>query len=93
LVGFALFIFMIYVIEINCLRVVFMARYLNIEDISFYNLSVYHYNLHDRQKYIITGYHKGFYYLRTQMALERYPFRQTRTEGQTYALKTMRREA
>ena len=32
-----------------------MARYLKFEDISFYNLSVYHYNLHDKQNCVITG--------------------------------------
>ena len=29
---------------------------LKFEDIRFYNLSVYHYNLHDKQNCIITGY-------------------------------------
>ena len=33
-----------------------MARYLKFEDIRFYNLSVYHYNLRDKQNCIITGY-------------------------------------
>ena len=32
-----------------------LARYLKFEDIRFYNLSVYHYNLHDKQSCIITG--------------------------------------
>ena len=32
-----------------------MARYLEFEDIRFYNLSVCHYNLHDKQNCIITG--------------------------------------
>jgi len=27
-----------------------LARYLKFEDITFYNLSVYHYNFHDKQK-------------------------------------------
>jgi len=32
------------------------GKYLKIEDITFYNLSVYHYNFHDKQNYIITGW-------------------------------------
>jgi hypothetical protein len=32
-----------------------LIRYLKFEDIRFYNLSVYHYNLHDKQGCIITG--------------------------------------
>ena len=33
----------------------FIYWYLKFEDIRFYNLSVYHYNLHDKQNCIITG--------------------------------------
>ncbi len=33
-----------------------MKRYMKFEDITFYNPSVYHYNLHDKQSCIITGY-------------------------------------
>ena len=40
--------FLIYVIKINCLLVGVLARYLKFEDITFYNPSVYHYNLHDK---------------------------------------------
>ena len=40
-----------------CIRskVEVLARYLKFEDIRFYNFSVYYYNLHDKQKCIITG--------------------------------------
>ena len=37
------------------LEPVVLARYLKFEDITFYKLSVYHYNLHDKQNFIITG--------------------------------------
>ena len=37
-----------------------MAMYMKFEDINFFNPSVYHYNLHDIQNCIITGYvHKS----------------------------------
>ena len=35
---------------------VLLARYMKFENITFYNLSVYHYNLHDKQNGIITGW-------------------------------------
>ncbi len=40
----------------NSSTIVVLVRYLKFEDITFYNLSVYHYNLHDKQNCIITGY-------------------------------------
>ena len=46
---------MIYVISKDWLQLVRMARHLEFEDITFYNLPVYHYGLHDKQNDIITG--------------------------------------
>ena len=34
----------------------YFSIYLEFEDIAFYNLSVYHNNLHDKQNRIIIGY-------------------------------------
>jgi len=42
--------------EIEMLKPVVLARYLEIEDITFSNLSVYHHNLHDKKNCIIAGY-------------------------------------
>jgi hypothetical protein len=36
-------------------KVHILARYLKFEDIRFYNFSEYYYNLHDKQKCVITG--------------------------------------
>jgi hypothetical protein len=36
------------------LEPVVLARYLEIEDVTFYNPSAYHYNLNDKQSCIIT---------------------------------------
>jgi len=45
----------IYVIEIEMLEPVVLARCIKFEDITFYNPSVYYYNLRDKQNCIITG--------------------------------------
>jgi hypothetical protein len=50
---------MIYIVTIGQLRAVIFVRYLKFEDITFYNLSVYHYHLHDKQNCIITSYAAG----------------------------------
>jgi hypothetical protein len=39
---------------IEIIGLVVLARYLKFEDIIFYNPSVYHYNLNDKQNCIIT---------------------------------------
>ena len=46
----------IYVLNETRFQVVLMARDLKFEDITFYNPSVYHYNLYDKQNCIITGW-------------------------------------
>jgi len=33
-----------------------MARYLKFKEVTFYNHSVFRYNLHDKQSCLITGY-------------------------------------
>lgn len=45
-----------------------ISSYLKFEDTTFYNLTVYHYDLHDKQIYIIIGWAENLkeHYVRIQ---------------------------